>query len=270
MTPSTISPSSTLATLIGAPALCLLAASGCIELDATAADDAVSLTFATQAATLAPPQQDPQLCKLPAGRYIVTATPTTRPAVYDVRFAGDDVPGSKPSSLCKTMQFIWNEATGPVPPIPPPDNQFDMYAFEGWFVPLQPGGSHFSVKAVWTPGGAQGVVTQVSGLAAFGYAILGCEFGVPCNSRLNWIGSGSDANHSFPLDSSISLPGQALNPEFDKNGTIVLTGPNLDAAKHLVPTQTLYLKSGTARVLGAGVIATRPCVAGLFCPPAAP
>jgi hypothetical protein len=74
----------------------------------------------------------------------------------------------------------------------------------------------------------------------------------------------------WSLDSSINLPGQTFNPDFDKEGTLILTGSNLDAAGHLAPVQTLYLKSGTARVLGAGVIATRPCIAGYFCPPAAP
>jgi hypothetical protein len=255
---------------IRASALCLLAVlvPACTGFDeASDADDDVRLTVASQAIGTAPPIHDPRLCHLPEGRFVVFATPTTTPNAYNVQYINDAVPGSKPSSSCQTITFVWNLATAPVPPQVPPDDQFYRMAFEGWSTLAPAGFSYFAVKATYRTPGVQGVVTAVSGVRSFGYAILTGDLGIPMNQRFNWIGPGSDVFHSVLVQ--IPLPNQGAG--LDKDFTIALTGPNLDRNGFLNPVQYLYVDSGSSRIYDPrpmGLVATRPC--STVCPPPAP
>jgi len=245
---------------------------GCAEIgnDDDMAEDTI-LTTASQAIGTEPPIHHPQLCNLPVGRYILTARATTMPGAYNVQFFNDAVPGSRPSTGCKTMSLVWNEATAPVPPQQPPDDQLHTKVLEGWWVPTPAGSARFAVKAVHQTSGGAGVVTGVNGVAAYAYAIMTCDLAVSCNQRLDWIGAGSDANHRFPVPWPI--PGQFFTPGFPKDWTIAITGPHLDATnRFLVPVQFVYLASGSARDWFNDVVVTRPCISGpnYVCPPVAP
>lgn len=237
--------------------LCLAAAlaTGCVGIEeAEDLDEDLEITSVSQAIGTVPPAQDPQACALPDGRYVVLATPTTQANAYNVTFLNDAAEGSKPSLLCKTMTFVWNEGTAPVPPTPPAEDQFHTMLFEGWWA--TPTTKRFAVKAVWKTVNNQGVVTQVNSVPASGYAIMFDDsWGVSYTQRFNWIGPGTDANRSYLWDSFIPAQG----PNF----TVAIAGQGTSAV------QTLYLQSGSSRIHLSGV-AARPCTSGYACPPAAP
>jgi hypothetical protein len=241
--------------LIRVSTLCLAAAlaAGCVGIDeAEELDEDLEITSVSQAIGTVLPAQDPQACALPDGRYVVLATPTTQANAYNVTFLSDAAAGSNPSLLCKTMTFVWNEGTAPVPPTPPAEDQFHTMLFEGWWATATT--KRFAVKAAWKTVNNQGVATQVNTVPAFGYAIISDDFGIPYNQRFNWIGAGSDANRSYLVNNTI---GQG------PNYTVAIAGDGTNVV------QTLYLHSGSSRIHLAG-IATRPCTSGYVCPPAAP
>ena len=244
-------------------ALCLLAILpiSCADFEQAAeADDGVGISAAVQGIGTEAPKEDPQLCRLPEGRYVVSATATTTPNVYNVMFPNDDVPNSKPSNLCKTMLFVWNEGAVPVPAVAPPDDQLDRMLVEGWMIPTV-GSRRFAVKAYWQTHGGLGVITGVSNKSTSAYAVMTCDLATPCNKRFNWIGPGSDVNHSSTMPMSFALPNQSEASNF----TIAIDGskPPGDTLRSL---QFLYLRTGSSRIHGEGLVATRPCTTGNVCP----
>jgi hypothetical protein len=236
--------------------LCLTVAAvfGCA---ATDADDEVEsephVTVASQAVTLPAPDQNPQACSLPSGRYVGLARATSSPGVYNVTFHNDAVQGGMLSIGCKTMILIWNEATAPVPPVPPTDDLFHTFLFEGWWANSPAGAKHFSVKAAWQTPHSQGVVTAVNSTLASAYILYECGFG-HCADLINCIAAGTDTNHICRGGGPI--PGQ----RDDDSYVIGITGAN----RAIV--QRLYLQSGTSRLPGNGTIATMPCIVGAVCP----
>jgi hypothetical protein len=193
------------------------------------------ITTAEQALSTVPPIHDPQLCVLPSGRYVVSATVTNTENVYNVTFHNDGVEGSQPSANCKTMKLVWDQGI-PYPAIPPQrpmEVDFPKRLLEGWWHnELTP--KRFAVKAVWATEDNLGVITQIAGNPARGYFVASDDFGISDALRFNWTGVGSDANHTkyffyFPLYSDREL---------------LITDPSSSAAY-----QRLSCQSGTTRLM---------------------
>ena len=191
--------------------------------------------FATTEQALVAPIQDPQLCNLPSGRYVVLATATTTPDVYNVTFHNDGVEGPMASASCKTMKLVWSEGIPwpSLPPQPPAAADLPKRLLEGWWQnDLTP--KRFAVKAVWATDDNLGVITAISGTLARGYFVAPGDLDIPEAWRFNWLGTGSTASHTkyiymFPLYARSK----------------VLITDQYDSATY----QSLSCQSGTTRLL---------------------
>jgi hypothetical protein len=201
---------------------------------------ASGITTAEQGLSTIAPIQDPQLCNLPSGRYVVSAQVTNTPDVYNVTFHNDGVEGSQPSATCKTMKLVWAEGIPypSVPPQPPAEADFPKRLLEGWWQnDLTP--KRFAVKAVWKTDDNLGVITQISGAPARGYFVAPADFGIPEGYRFNWTGAGSDAKHT-QYYAWFSL-------EADRK--ILITDSSASATY-----QSLSCQSGTTRLWNGGAM----------------
>ncbi|MDY7228031.1 hypothetical protein [Hyalangium rubrum] len=213
-------------------------------------DEAPALGQQEQA--LNPPLQDPQQCNLPAGRYAVSARQTSTPNVYDVWFLNNGLNSlSYPAASCKSMLFVWNEATAPVPPNAQTSPSNAIYRlFEGWWFGSTPasGPRRFAVKAIWR----NHDLYSVYGTNLEGH--LYTAGGTPARlGAFNYIGPGSDQNHMLWLGNA---PSACAGQELD---SILFGGCML---------WSLYLESGTSRLAGYEMVrnANGTCPAGYYCP----
>jgi hypothetical protein len=234
--------------------LCMAGTAACGP-EAAQAGNGAPLGLSQQ--TLSPPSQDSQQCNLPAGRYVVAAKPTTLANVYDVFFFNDSYdPNNKPSTGCKSMIFVWNEATNPVPPTPPQVEQFSIHLFEGWWFGSSPatGQRRFAVKAVWRTEGWVSVFPTTYQARFFTYG----EF-YDYGATFNVISPGVDQNHS--VWNYMASAGQEHN-------TITITPWNTDSTI----VQSLFLASGTTRLGGFELVRNYDgsCPAGYTCAPLPP
>lgn len=181
------------------------------------------------------PKQDPQLCSLPSGRYVVSAQVTNTPDVYNVTFHNDGVEATPLSASCQTMKFVFTEGIPypSLPPQPPPESDYPKVLFEGWWENgLTP--KRLAVKAIWYTEDNLGVITQISGQVARGYFVAPMDLGIPDGWRFNWAGAGSDGKRTQYFYSFWLYADRKL----------AIT----DAASSAV-YQRLYCQSGTTRLL---------------------
>lgn len=156
--------------------------------------------IATTEQALAAPIQDPQLCVLPSGRYVVHATPTTTPNVYNVTFHNNGVNGTWPGNSCKTMKLVWDEGIPypALPPQPPAQADFHKRLLEGWWQESN-ADKRFAVKAVWGTDDNLGVITQIGGVTASGYFVVPRDLGPNAGWRFNYAGGTStDRTQLYP------------------------------------------------------------------------
>lgn len=210
------------------------------------------MTIAPQAHCPPPPRHLPTLA---AERALAVKGP---PGAY----VHQGSPLSYPAANCKSMLFVWNEATTPVPPAQPPQSHFPALLFEGWWYGSTPasGPRRFAVKAVWKSDSCKAIMPPMNGFQGRIFMFYDPE---PLGGRFNYIGPGSDQSHMEWVFYGTWMPG------FQDDYTIAITSTGSGNALQ----SELYLLSGLSRLSYTGSVTVRnpdkSCPAGYYCPPLA-